>query len=78
MVAVFPGDDGDDGVDVMAQFYLPGDGLEDRGERDRVPYTVLARSVVPHGDARRGDRPPVHRSDGGAAMQPVSGPGSGL
>lgn len=38
LVAVFPGDNGD--VDVMAQFYLPGDGLEDRGERDRVPYTV--------------------------------------
>lgn len=37
LVAVFPGEDG---VDVMAQFYLPADGLEDRGERDRVPYTV--------------------------------------
>lgn len=37
LVAVFPGEDG---ADVMAQFYLPGDGLEDRGERDRVPYTV--------------------------------------
>lgn len=38
LVAVFPDDDG--GVDVMAQFYLPSDGLADRGERDRVPYTV--------------------------------------
>lgn len=38
LVAVFPDDDG--GVDAMAQFYLPGDGLADRGERDRVPYTV--------------------------------------
>lgn len=37
LVAVFPGDDG---VDVMAQFYLPADGLADRGERDRVPYPV--------------------------------------
>jgi len=38
LVAVFPDDDGT--VDVMAQFYLPADGLADRGERDRVPYTV--------------------------------------
>lgn len=38
LVAVFP--DGIGGVDTMAQFYLPSDGLADRGERDRVPYTV--------------------------------------
>lgn len=38
LVAVFPGANGE--VDVMAQFYLPSDGLADRGERDRVPYTV--------------------------------------
>lgn len=38
LVAVFPHDDGT--VDAMAQFYLPAEGLADRGERDRVPYTV--------------------------------------
>jgi phage terminase large subunit-like protein len=38
LVAVFPAEDGT--VDAMAQFYLPSDGLADRGERDRVPYTV--------------------------------------
>lgn len=38
LVAVFPAEDGT--VDAMAQFYLPSEGLADRGERDRVPYTV--------------------------------------
>ena len=38
LVAVFPAEDGT--VDAMAQFYLPSDGLADRGEKDRVPYTV--------------------------------------
>ena len=38
LVAVFPHDDGS--IDAVSWFYLPGDGLADRGERDRVPYTV--------------------------------------
>lgn len=38
LVAVFPREDGT--VDAMAQFYLPAEGLADRGEKDRVPYTV--------------------------------------
>ncbi len=38
LVAVFPHEDGT--VDAMAQFYLPAEGLADRGEKDRVPYTV--------------------------------------
>ena len=38
LVAVFPHDDGS--IDALSWFYLPGDGLADRGERDRVPYTV--------------------------------------
>lgn len=38
LIAVFPHDDGT--VDAMAQFYLPAEGLAERGEKDRVPYTV--------------------------------------
>mgnify|MGYP003694740717 CR=1 FL=1 len=35
LVAVFPGGDG---FDVLAQCFLPADGLADRIRRDRVPY----------------------------------------
>ena len=35
LVAVFPGPEG---FDVLAQFFLPADGIQDRIRRDRVPY----------------------------------------
>ncbi len=38
LVLAFPDDDGL--VDVRCFFYLPGEGLAERAERDRVPYTV--------------------------------------
>ncbi|PZN99000.1 MAG: terminase large subunit [Alphaproteobacteria bacterium] len=38
LVLVFPDDDGN--VTIRCHFYLPSDGLADRAERDRVPYTV--------------------------------------
>lgn len=38
LVLAFPDDDGQ--VAVRCHFYLPSDGLAERAERDRVPYTV--------------------------------------
>lgn len=38
LVLVFPRDGGL--VDVLAHFFLPDEGLRDREDRDRVPYTV--------------------------------------
>lgn len=38
LVLVFPRDDGK--VDVLPSFFLPADGLREREDRDRVPYTV--------------------------------------
>jgi phage terminase large subunit-like protein len=38
LVLAFPDDDGQ--VVIRCHFYLPSDGLADRAERDRVPYTV--------------------------------------
>ena len=40
LVLVFPGDDGV--FDVVPFFWLPGDGLRDREDDDRVPYTAWA------------------------------------
>jgi phage terminase large subunit-like protein len=40
LVALFA--DGDGGVDVIAEFWLPADYLEVRSRRDRVPYTLWA------------------------------------
>lgn len=38
LVLAFPTDDGQ--VAIRCHFYLPADGLAERAERDRVPYTV--------------------------------------
>jgi len=38
LVLIFPAPDGT--IDVRAWFFLPADGLEDREDRDRVPYAV--------------------------------------
>lgn len=40
LVAVFPDDDG---FDVLAQFFVPQDSLQERVRRDRVPYDQWAR-----------------------------------
>jgi phage terminase large subunit-like protein len=40
LVAVFPDDDG---FDVLAQFFVPQDSLQDRVRRDRVPYDQWAK-----------------------------------
>jgi len=40
LVAVFPDDDG---FDVLPQFFVPADSVQDRVRRDRVPYDEWAR-----------------------------------
>jgi phage terminase large subunit-like protein len=40
LVAVFPDDDG---FDVLAQFFVPHDSLQERSTRDRVPYAEWAK-----------------------------------
>jgi len=40
LVAVFPDDDG---FDVLAQFFVPKDSIQERAKRDRVPYDQWAR-----------------------------------
>ena len=45
LVAVFPDPDAD-GFDVLAQFFVPVDGMRSRATRDRVPYEQWAREGV--------------------------------
>jgi phage terminase large subunit-like protein len=40
LVAVFPDDDG---LDVLAKFFVPKENIKDRSNRDRVPYDQWAR-----------------------------------
>lgn len=39
-VAVFPPEDRDGPWDVVARFWIPGDNIREKSERDRVPYDV--------------------------------------
>lgn len=39
-VAVFPPEDRDGPWDVMARFWIPGDNIREKSERDRAPYDV--------------------------------------
>ncbi len=46
LVLIFPADDGS--YDVLPYFWLPGDGLHDRINRDKVPYDVWSREGKVH------------------------------